>query len=54
MQGVIHVKVSIYLESDVSEKDAKEIVNELEETILTNYTMTHPMISHTEIKEISG
>jgi hypothetical protein len=46
MQGVIYVKVALYLETDVTEDQAQEIVNEM------NYEITHPLINNTEIQEI--
>jgi len=45
-KGVIYVKVALYLECDVDEEEEQEIVNEMD------YNFSHPMISHTEIKDI--
>jgi hypothetical protein len=46
MQGIIYVKVALYLETDVTEEQAQEIVNEMD------YEISHQLISYTEIKEI--
>ena len=46
MQGVIYVKVAIYLNADVDEDEAQEIVNEMD------YEFKHTMIDHTEIQGI--
>lgn len=46
MRGVIYVKLALYLELDVDDEQAQEIVNELD------YDVKHNLISHTEIQEI--
>ncbi len=46
MQGIIYVRVALYLETDVTEEQAQEIINEMD------YDISHPLISHTEIQEI--
>lgn len=46
MQGIIYVKVALYLERDADEDEVQEIVNEMD------YEFHHPMIQETEIKEI--
>ena len=46
MQGIIYVKVALYLESDADEDEVQEIVNEMD------YEFRHPMVQETEIKEI--
>ena len=43
--GVIEVKVKIYLEIDLDEEDARELVENMD------YNFEHPLISHTEIVE---
>jgi len=48
MQGIIYIRVALYLETDVSETEAQEIVNEMD------YEFDHPLISHTEIKDIES
>jgi len=45
MQGIIYVKVALYLEADADEDEVQEIVSEMD------YNFSHPMISHTEIQE---
>jgi len=44
MQGIIYIKVALYLETDVTEEQAQEIVNEMD------YEISHPLINHTEIQ----
>lgn len=46
MQGIIYVKVALYLETDVDEVTAQEIVSEMD------YDFKHTLISHTEIQGI--
>ena len=46
MKGIIYVKVALYLNQDVDEEQEQEIVSEMD------YNFDHPMIDHTEIKEI--
>ena len=46
MQGIIYVKVALYLNADVTEEEAQEIVNEMD------YNFSHTMIDHTEIQGI--
>ena len=45
-QGIVYVKVALYMECDVEDDEAQEIVSEMD------YEFKHPMISHTEIKDI--
>ena len=44
MAGIIYVQVALYLEADVDEEEAQEIVEEMD------YDFKHKMISHTEVK----
>lgn len=46
MQGIIYVKVAIYLNADVSEEEAQVIVEDMD------YKFKHVMIDHTEIQEV--
>ena len=45
MRGTITVTTKIYLECDVDEKEARDIVSNMD------YNFDHPLISHTEIVE---
>jgi len=46
MKGIIEVTVKLYLEMDVDEDKAQEIVSEMD------YNFYHELISHTEIEGI--
>jgi hypothetical protein len=43
MQGIIEVTVKLYLEMDLDEEDAREVVENMIELVV------HPLISHTEV-----
>jgi len=43
MQGIITLTVKIFLESDATEEEVKDIVSDLD------YTFSHPRIADTEI-----
>ena len=45
-KGIIYVKVALYLEADVDDEEAQEIVADM------SYDFNHVMISATEIQEI--
>ncbi len=45
MQGIIELKIKLYLETDVTEDHAQDIVNELD------YEIKHKMIADTEIMD---
>ena len=44
--GVVYVKVALYMNADVDQEEAQEIVENMD------YDFKHIMISHTEVKEI--
>jgi hypothetical protein len=45
-QGIIYVKVALYLEADADEEEVQEIVSEMD------YEFRHPMIQETKIQEV--
>jgi hypothetical protein len=45
MIGTIDVKVRLHLEMDVDEEDAREIVENMD------YSMIHPLIQYSEVVE---
>jgi len=46
MKGIIYLRVALYLETDVTEEEVQDIVQEVD------YEFNHPLVAETKIQEI--